>query len=185
MEQSGRELVPALAARIAALEPRVVSDLGGGSGALLLAVLERLPQARGYLVDHPFALERARALAAQSPAGKRMEICPLDLERDPLPQDCDVTVLCRVLMGLAPERARALLVRCAQALPAQGRLLIHDYRARSRVGALMSLDVLLNTGGEVHEGAALASWLAPSGLALRELWPRSVPYMSTWLAQRT
>ena len=184
MEQSGRELVAPLSERIAALEPRVVCDLGGGSGALLLAVLERLPRARGYLVDHPFALERARELAEQSPAGKRMEICPLDLERDALPQGADVAVLCRVLMGFPPERARALLQRCAQALPEQGRLLIHDYRARSRVGALMSLDVLLNTGGEVHAGSALEGWLAPSGFSLRELRPRIVPYMTTWLAER-
>jgi len=183
MEQSARDSQAALVDRIVALEPRRVADLGGGSGTLLLAVLERLPAARGVLVEHPFSLPRAQVLAEASPCAARLELCAADLEKDELPADLDLAILSRVLMGLPPERALALVQRVAEALRPDGALLVHDFDARSRVGALLSLDMRLNTGGEVHPEERMREFVERSGLRL-VAGGRLLPYTRYWVARR-
>jgi hypothetical protein len=92
-------------------------------------------------------------------------------------------VLARVLMGWAPERAAALVRRAADALAPGGALVVHDFDSRSRVGALLSLDMLLNTGGNVHARSAVEEWLVTSGLTL-ESSRRLLPYTRSWIARR-
>ncbi|MEX2207139.1 MAG: methyltransferase [Myxococcota bacterium] len=183
MEQSEGGASEALARRIAALAPKRVLDLGGGSGGLLLRVLEREPSACGTLVDHVFSLSRARERASRSPARERMELLGLDFEKRQIPREHDVIVLSRVLMGMTPERARALVERAAEALPEGGVLIVHEFDAQTRVGALLSLDMLLHTGGAAHPRAQLEGWLAESGLELESA-RRVLPYTRAWIARR-
>jgi cyclopropane fatty-acyl-phospholipid synthase-like methyltransferase len=160
-----------------------VLDLGGGSGGLLLRVLEQAPCACATLCDHLFSLSRASELAARSPACERMDLLGQDFEKVQIPREHDVIVLSRVLMGMAPERARALLQRVAEALPGGGRLVVHEFDAGTRVGALLSLDMLLNTGGAAHPRERLEGWLAESGLTLESARPL-LPYTRVWIARR-
>jgi SAM-dependent methyltransferase len=162
MEQSAGDSPRLLAERIAALEPDSVLDLGGGSGDLLCEVLARLPFASGVLAERGFALERARDRCEAS--GKRLDLLEIDFEREEIPGDFDVVVLSRVLMGLPPESAAAVVARAAGALAPAGHLVVHDFDPRSRVGSLLSLDMLLNTGGEVHAPETIADWLEAAGL---------------------
>jgi SAM-dependent methyltransferase len=184
MEQGLPELWPVLARRIAALRPTHIVDLGGGSGSVLLALLPLLPAARATLLDHPFALSRARERLEATQLACRVELRAADLEEDPLPAGADVLVLCRVLMGLSPPRARALIARCADALPPQGRLVVHDFTADSRVGALLSLDMLLHTGGEVPQAPQLREWLEEAGMHVERTLPGPLSCMHTWIASR-
>ena len=184
MEQSEGGASAKLARRLAELAPRRVLDLGGGSGALLLDLLERLPDARGTLVDHAFSLERARTLAERSSARERLARVALDFEKAEIPGGHDLIVISRVLMGMAPERAGALVRRAAAALPEGGAIALHEFDAGTRVGALLSLDMLLNTGGAVHAPAQLEDWLATSGLVL-ESSRRLLGYTRVWIARKT
>ena len=93
-------------------------------------------------------------------------------------------VLSRVLMGMAPERAAAQVQRAAEALPENGRLVVHEFDAETRVGALLSLDMLLNTGGATHPRAHIEGWLAQSGLRLESA-RRVLPYTRAWIARRS
>lgn len=183
MEQSEGGASPRLARRLAELAPKRVLDLGGGSGALLLELLERLPDARGTLLEHAFSLDRAHARADRSPARTRLALVALDFEKEEIPGGHDLIVASRVLMGMAPERARALLSRAAAALPEGGVLALHDFDAGTRVGALLSLDMLLNTGGAVHAREQVEDWLAASGLAL-ESSRRVLAYTRLWIARK-
>jgi precorrin-6B methylase 2 len=166
MEQSADEAPRRLAEHIAAHRPRRVIDLGGGTGALLLELCRRLPEAQAVLVEHDFALADARRRLAQAPEAARIELCALDFEQALPPGKADAIVLSRVLMGLPGERAQALIARAAAALAAGGGLYVHDFDAATRVGALLSLDMLLNTGGEVHPADRIVDWLAKAGLEL-------------------
>jgi hypothetical protein len=164
MEQSQGESPARLAQRLAPLANRSVLDVGGGSGAHLCALLERVPSARGVLVDRPFVLEQARQRIDQRGLSRRVQLEPLDYERDPLPGTHDLVLLSRVLMGLPAERALALVERAAAAVAPGGSLAVHEYDPASRVGALLSLDVLQSSGGEVHAPEAIRGWIEEAGL---------------------
>jgi SAM-dependent methyltransferase len=179
MEQSSAEAPVLLARAIAAHTPQRVIDLGGGTGALLCEVCALLPGTRALLVEHGFALAGARQRLAADPARERIELVELDLEKSALPRG-DAIVLSRVLMGLPPERARAVVARAAAALMPGGRLYVHDFEAGSRVGALLGLDMLLNSGGAVHSGLAIRKWLAEAGLDELEE-DRVLPYTRVWI----
>lgn len=183
MEQSLDPSVKPLAEHIAARRPGQVMDVGGGSGTLLLEVLERLPQANARLVEHGFALERARELAAGHPCGQRLELLQIDAMREDLPRGQDLVILSRVLMGLGPEAAQQLLRSIAACLVEGGVLVIHDFDPRSRVGALMSLDMLLNTGGQVYDSDTISEWLNGCGFTLESSAP-ILPYTQLFTATR-
>jgi SAM-dependent methyltransferase len=164
MEQCIGDSPERIAALLAPLGPRSILDLGGGTGAHLMALLEELPDARGVLAELAFSLEQARGRVHDRGLDARIELIALDFDREPIPSGHDLILISRVLMGLGPDRARDLIRRCAEAVAPGGHLAIHDYAPRSRVGALLSLDMLLNTGGEVHSASSVAGWLESAGL---------------------
>ena len=180
MSQSGAEAFAPIAERILRERPKSVIDLGAGSGGLADALLARSEDVAVCLVDHAFALDLARKRLGDSP---RVALFARDFEKDSLPGQFDAVVLSRVLMGYGPERARAAVRKAACAVAPGGRLYVHDFERGSRVGALLGLDMLLNTGGEAHSGAALEAWLAQAGLALESA-ERLLPYTRLWVARR-
>ncbi|MGH3032494.1 MAG: methyltransferase, partial [Gaiellaceae bacterium] len=101
-----------------------VVDVGGGNGALVLALLERRPGLSGVVFDLPSvaaeAEERIRAagLAARCRAvgGSFFETVPAG----------DVYVLSRILHGWDDERARLILHAVRRGLAPRGRLIIAD-----------------------------------------------------------
>jgi precorrin-6B methylase 2 len=183
MEQSEGGASAKLAERLARLEPARVLDLGGGSGGLLVALLELLPKSRGTLVEHAFSLARANESVSRSPARERIALLAQDFEKEGIPAGHDLIVLSRVLMGMAPERARRLIERAAGALEAGGALVVHEFDSETRVGALLSLDMLLHTGGAAHPRAELEAWLAGAGLLL-ESSRRLLPYTRVSIARK-
>jgi SAM-dependent methyltransferase len=180
MEQSGAEAFGALAERVLRGRPRRVLDLGAGSGGLAAALLAGSAGVEMTLVDHPFALESARTRLGESAS---VSFLALDLEKETLPEGFDAVVMSRVLMGYPPERARALVDAAARAVAPGGRLFLHEFDRESRVGALLGLDMLLNTGGEAHSGAALETWLAAAGLSLEPA-ERLLAYTRVWIGRR-
>lgn len=183
MEQCAGDSARKIAALLAPLGPRSILDLAGGTGQNLAALLEKLPGSRGVLAELPFSLEVARKRIHESGLDERVEVVALNFDRDPIPEGHDLILISRVLMGLAPPRARDLLGRCARALAPGGHLAIHDYARSSRIGALLSLDMLLNTGGEVHGLRSIARWLRSA--TLRDLRrERVLPYTRLYWARK-
>jgi SAM-dependent methyltransferase len=181
MDQSGTEAFAPLAARIVRDGAKRALDLGAGSGGLAEALLAAPDGPSVTLIDHPFALGLVSPLLRGS---SRVELLARDLEKDPLPGDFDAVVLSRVLMGFAPARAAEAVAKAAGSLAAGGRLYVHDFARDSRVGALLGLDMLLNTGGEAHSDAAVRGWLAGAGLAVESA-EALTPYTRLWVARRT
>jgi SAM-dependent methyltransferase len=180
MGQSGAEAFAPVAERILRDAPASVVDLGAGSGGLADALLARSETVTVSLVDHAFALDLVRKRLGDSP---RVSLFARDFEKDALPGEFDAVVLSRVLMGYAPERARAAVAKAARAVAPGGRLYVHEFDRASRVGALLGLDMLLNTGGEAHSGEALESWLRAARLELESA-ERVLPYTRLWIARK-
>ncbi|MGA7521472.1 MAG: methyltransferase [Acidobacteriaceae bacterium] len=134
---------------------RVVADLGGGGGALILAVLDEYPQVRGLLVDREASVEAARGRFAKEKHGARCELVVADL-MEAVPEGADVYLLKHVLHGCDDAEAVTLLRNVRAVMPEDGTLLAIEFILPAVVGhadpqlevRLMSdLNMLAVTGG--------------------------------------
>jgi hypothetical protein len=88
---------------------------------------------------------------------------------DPLPASCDAMLLSNVLHDWDVPECRRVVAKAAAALPAGGRLLIHDAFLHDDLSgplypALFSVALMLLTEGRNYSGAEYASWMAEAGL---------------------
>ncbi len=101
-----------------------IVDVGGGSGALLAAVLAANPRARGVLYDLPHVIERAGAPLEEAGVRDRCELVGGDFF-DSVPPG-DAYLLSNVIHDWDDERATRILDRCRAALPEGGRVLLAE-----------------------------------------------------------
>ena len=98
-----------------------------------------------------------------------LECRPGDMFRDPVPEGADVVLLSNVLHDWDVPECRALVARCAAALPPGGRMLIHDVFLNDALDgplpvALYSAALFCLTEGRAYSGAEYRAWLAEAGL---------------------
>jgi SAM-dependent methyltransferase len=164
-----RNVAPVLAERFPLGDARLLLDVGGGSGYYSIALLQRHPALRAIVWDRPEVLKVARELADQHGVGGRLETRPGDMFVDEPPAGCDVVLLSNVLHDWDVPECRAILGRCAAALPRGGRLLIHDAFLNDALDgplglALYSAALFSLTEGRLYSGAEYREWLAEVGL---------------------
>lgn len=152
----------------------VVADLGGGGGALILAILERNPNLRGMLVDREASIEAARARFADQGPSSRCKLIAADLTQA-VPAGADVYMLKHVLHGYRDPQAIAVLANCREVIPQSGTLLIIEFilppvvaHADPQVeGRLMSdLNMLAVTGGRERSESEWQALLEAAGFRL-------------------
>lgn len=108
---------------------RRLLDVGGGEGAFLMALGERVPALELGLFDLPAVGERARVRLDS--AGVRATVTGGDFLHGPLPQGYDIVTLIRVLHDHDDAPAMALLRNIHAALPPGGTLFIAEPMART------------------------------------------------------
>jgi acetylserotonin O-methyltransferase len=130
-EQSKRDFLAAMHGRGLLASASVVAsfdlsrftriiDLGGGTGHLVLAAVDRYPHMQGAVFD----LAEVTAVTRDYTGG-RAEIISGDFFADPLPQ-ADLYALGQILHDWTEERIRLLLGKIFDALPSSGGLLISE-----------------------------------------------------------
>jgi 2,7-dihydroxy-5-methyl-1-naphthoate 7-O-methyltransferase len=102
---------------------RHVVDVGGGTGARLIALLRGHSSLRGTLVELPGPAERAASRFAEMGLGERVTVVARSFF-EPLPSRADVYVLSAILHDWPDAEAAAILRRCAEALGPAGRVLV-------------------------------------------------------------
>ncbi len=164
-----RNVAPVLAERVPLPGAQVVLDAGGGSGIYSIALLRRHPGLRAIVWDRPEVLKVALEMGEELGVADRMECRPGDMFTDPVPAEADVVLLSNVLHDWDVPECRALIRRCAAALPAGGRLLIHDVFLNDALDgplpvALYSAALFTMTEGRAYSAAEYGAWLAAEGL---------------------
>jgi len=165
-----RNVAPFLAERVALDSCRILLDVGGGTGIYSIACLKRYPRLRAIVWDREQVLKVAREFAQEAGVTDRMQFLAGDMFVDAVPAGCDVMLLSNVLHDWDVPECRTLIGRCASALPAGGRLLIHDvYYADAMDGplpvALYSAALFSLTEGRAYSAAEYQSWLTEAGLS--------------------
>jgi SAM-dependent methyltransferase len=145
---------------------RHVVDVGGGTGALLAAILEGSPHARGTLVDLPRTTEQARALIRARNLSDRVSVVGRSFF-EPLPPGKDVYILNIVLHDWPDTDAISILRRCAEAASPSGRVLVIE-SLRSLDGnylaSAMDLYMLILFGGRERSLEQLDELFQSAGL---------------------
>jgi len=150
---------------------RTIVDVGGGSGAMLEAILRRHPDARGILVETPAMAAEARRRFRESRLTARCTVSGRGFFR-PLPEGGSVYVLAFVLHNWDDTRAIAILRGCRRALGPRGRILVIEslLGPHSPFAAVHDLEMLLYMrGGKERTLAEYRRLLERAGLTLRRV----------------
>ena len=158
---------------------KVVADLGGGGGSLLLAVLERNSHLRGMLVDREASVDAAKSRFADENLSSRCALVVADLTKS-VPAGADVYMLKHVLHGYRDADALSVLKNCRAVIPQNGTLLVIEFvlpplvsHADPRLeGRLMSdLNMLAVTGGRERSEREWKALLETAGFTLTRVLP--------------
>lgn len=159
---------------------REVVDVGGASGALLIAILQANPQLHAVLLDLPLVAEGARKNIAAAGLAERCDVVGGDFFKE-VPAGADVYILSRILQGLDDDRAVALLARCREAMKPGGRVLVSEVmvdRGDIAVTRLQDLQMLVIAGGGLRTEAEHAALFARAGLRVERVIavPAAIPH---------
>jgi hypothetical protein len=153
---------------------KVVADLGGGGGSLILAVLGLNPHVRGMLVDLEPSVDAARARFATEDPSTRCELIAADLLQS-VPAGADVYMLKHVLHGRRDAEAITILKNCRAVIPQNGRLLIVEFilpplvshaDPQLEVHLMSDLNMLAVTGGKERSEREWRTLLQATGFTL-------------------
>jgi spermidine synthase len=155
-----------------------VVDVGGGTGALLAAILAANPGARGVLYDLPAVVAGARAVLDEAGVGDRCESLAGDFFES-VPSGADVYLLANIVHDWDDERAWRILANCRAAMADDGRVLLCESLLPDGTdpspARLMDLNMLVSaSGGRQRTSGELAGLLAGAGLELAAVLPGGI-----------
>jgi 2-hydroxy-4-(methylsulfanyl)butanoate S-methyltransferase len=132
-------MAPAL---LPALDPRGARrllDVAAGPGTFSRLLAEQHPELHVTQFELPAVQEVARELTQDSLAADRISFQPGDYHHDPLPQGCDLALLCGAVHQEDEADARQLFEKIRAALTPGGRFLVVDMMLEpARTGPLFS-----------------------------------------------
>ena len=171
-----KNVAPHLAAKAPLEGAKSLLDVGGGTGIYSIALLQKYPQLRAIVLDGLEVLKVTTELAAEYGVADRLQCVAGDMFKDSLPAGCDAILLSNVLHDWDVPQCRDLIRRCAAALSAGGKLLIHDaFLADTLDGplpvALYSAALFTLTEGRAYSASEYRAWLTESGFTSEKVIP--------------
>jgi len=164
-------------------------DLGGGSGAISIALARAWPALECVIVDLPAVCALADEYVAAAELGARVRTFAADFFREPLPAGFDAVLLSQILHDWRPARGAELLALARASLRPGGVLLIHeklvdDDGRGPLANALVDLDMLVWTDGQQYTRAQLRALIEAAGFDTIEIVP-TADYWSLTRARRS
>ncbi|MDO0935386.1 methyltransferase [Streptomyces sp. DG2A-72] len=160
-----------------------VTDVGGGDGTLLAAVLDAHPRLTGVLYDTAEGLGQARKTLQQHGLMERCSLIAGDFFRS-VPEGSDLYLIKSVLHDWTDEQAVTILSRCREVLPPGGRVLIVEpvlpevvdtdaeaHAADGGITYLSDLNMLVNLGGRERTRKDFEEVCRRAGLSLTSVTP--------------
>ncbi|WP_417851973.1 methyltransferase [Streptomyces monticola] len=158
-----------------------VTDVGGGDGTLLAAVLRAYPSLNGVVYDTDEGLAQAPVTLRRDGLEERCSLVAGDFF-DAVPEGGDLYLLKSILHDWSDDRARTILGHIREALPPEGRVLILEAvlpevvdPARPGLTYLTDLNMLVNLGGRERTRADFEFLCHSAGLTIVDVSPLPAP----------
>jgi hypothetical protein len=179
-----------LAAAVALGDVGKIMDVGGGSGAVSIALARANPSLDAVVIDQAPVLEKTSEHIAEAGLAARIATHAANVFADPLPEGCDAAVIANFLHDFSPERAATILGRVAEALPSGGRLIVmeiapEDDRSGPPLPAVFTVTMIVNTeGGIAYTRAELREMIERAGFAVEREHRLGDRYVTTAIEAR-
>jgi SAM-dependent methyltransferase len=151
-----------------------VVDVGGGSGGVVLALLEREPHLTGTILDLPHVRADAEAAIAAAGLERRCTFAAGSFF-DRVPEGADVYIVSQILHDWSDDETLAILRTCRAAVPPAGRLAIAERllaEGNERdFTKLVDLHMLFMLGGRERTVTEFEALFAATGFALERVTP--------------
>jgi hypothetical protein len=161
-----------------------IVDVGGGNGALLLAILAKNPETRGTVFELPHVALHARERIAASDVSARCDVMEGDAMTS-VPSGADAYVVKGVIHGRSDDETVTILRNCRAAMPPHGKLLLVERLmpervdpedARAHVNLLVDINMMLMApAGRERREAEHRRLIARAGLQVSGVLQTSSP----------
>jgi hypothetical protein len=156
----------------------VIADVGGAHGALLAAVLQANPSARGILFDLPQVVAGATALLDEAGVGARVERVGGNFLEGAVPQ-ADLYLLKHVLHDWNDDASVAILRNVRASMKPSSRVLVIELVVpeppQPGPAMLMDLNMMVMLGGKERTAAQYGALLQRAGLEPLRVMPTPSP----------
>jgi hypothetical protein len=148
---------------------RAILDIGGGSGAHSIGAVIAWPRLCAIVLDLPIVCDIAKGFIRQYGLEERISTHPGNSFSDPFPP-ADVHFYGMIFHDWPPEKCRFLARKSFEALPPDGRIIIHEMLFKDdRTGpfpvAAFNVDMLVAMPGQQYSGKEISGMLAEAGFA--------------------
>ena len=151
-----------------------VVDVGGGQGALLVAILAAHPGMRGVLFDQPHVVTRAGEVLRAAGVGDRCEVVGGSFF-EVVPGGGDAYLLKAILHDWDDAASTAILEACRRAMRTEAKLLVLERVIappnESPDAKFGDLNMLVSPGGQERTGDEFAALFAATGFRLAAVVP--------------
>ncbi|MEA2735137.1 MAG: hypothetical protein QOE14_1588 [Humisphaera sp.] len=151
-----------------------LTDVGGGHGALVAAVLNEYPHLRGTVFDQPYVADGARKTFADANLNSRTAAVGGDFFES-VPQGADLYTMKFIIHDWDDQRSIRILKNIRKAIAPGGKLLILDTVIpegnEPHFGKLFDLNMLVMTGGRERTEKEFAVLLRQAGFHLARVVP--------------
>ena len=153
---------------------RHLTDVGGGHGALVAAVLAEYPDLRGTVFDQPYVAEGARKTFADANLRQRTAAVGGDFF-EAVPAGADLYTMKFIIHDWDDQRSIRILQNIRKSIAPDGKLLIFDTVIpegnEPHFGKLFDLNMLVMTGGRERTEKEFAALLRAGGFHLARVVP--------------
>lgn len=153
-----------------------ITDVGGASGAFVIALAETRPQLRGTVLDLPALQPIAEDFFRKSALEDRLDFHAADFWEDPIPPGADAYSLGFILHDWDETGGSILLQKIAEAarpgaLLIIGEYLLDDEKAGPLHVARQDLNMLVAARGRERSAAEYRDWIREFGFELEQIYP--------------
>jgi len=179
-----RQVAPAVVAAYDFAGVSKLTDVGGGHGELIGAILSAHPAMRGTIVDLPQCAEGARRHLAATGLSARCEFVAGSFF-DSVPSGSDALIMKSIIHDWDDARSLKILGNCRRALAGTGRLLLVERimpaipgaDLAGRMAVLSDLNMLRGPGGCERTADQFRTLLAQAGFRMSRVLPAGLMHV--------
>lgn len=160
---------------------KTIVDIGGGNGALLMAILESAPQLKGTVFDAPYVVERTKVIIEERGMSDRCTVQGGDFFKE-VPAGADAYLMKYILHDWHEQDAIRLLQTCYRAMKKGSKLLAIDAVIPPgntfHPGKFMDINMLIATGGRERTEAEFRQLFEQANLQFNKVIHLAIPDVS-------